>query len=115
MKKEDAILSRRKFIVASSAAVAATPFLAELTSVKAAASESTQSAAAAVAPSIPKGTKVFFIGKRCIGCHVCRTFCPSKAIHYGDGGNEIDQSKCTHCGVCYQECPNCVITRTTVN
>jgi len=103
MQKKHITLTRRKFMLASSA-VATTPFLADLTSAK---------AASAAAPlSIPKGSNVYFIGRGCIGCQVCRTFCPAKAIHYGDGANEIDQSKCIHCGTCYAECPNCVITRT---
>jgi uncharacterized Fe-S center protein len=111
MQKKDAMLTRRKFMLASSAA-AATPFLADLTSAKAAAAESKQCAAAAAPLSIPNGTKIYYLGRGCIGCQVCRTFCPVKAIHLGDGANEIDQSKCIHCGTCYAECPNCVITET---
>jgi Fe-S-cluster-containing hydrogenase component 2 len=43
---------------------------------------------------------------------VCLAFCPAKAIHFGDTGNEIDQNKCIHCGTCYNECPISVISET---
>jgi ferredoxin len=59
-----------------------------------------------------KGMKVYYIGRGCIGCHACLTFCPAKAIHFGDTGNEIDQNKCIHCGTCYNECPISVISET---
>jgi Fe-S-cluster-containing hydrogenase component 2 len=36
--------------------------------------------------------------------------CPAKAINFGDDRNEIDQSKCIHCGTCYRECPVSVIS-----
>jgi Fe-S-cluster-containing hydrogenase component 2 len=36
---------------------------------------------------------------------VCRTFCPAKAVNFGDRHNEIDQEQCIHCGTCYRECP----------
>jgi ferredoxin len=104
-------VTRRKFMLVGSA-VAATPLVADLTASKAGAAETTQSAAASAPLTVPKGTNIYFIGRGCIGCQVCRTFCPVKAIHFGDGANEIDQHKCIHCGTCYQECPNCVITET---
>ena len=59
-----------------------------------------------------KGTKIYFIGHGCVGCHVCMAFCPGKAIHFGDTGNEIDQKKCLHCGTCYNECPISVVSET---
>jgi ferredoxin len=37
-----------------------------------------------------KGTKIYYIGKECVGCQVCRTFCPAQAIRFGDCRNEID-------------------------
>jgi Fe-S-cluster-containing hydrogenase component 2 len=43
---------------------------------------------------------------------VCLAFCPAKAIHFGDTGNEIDQKQCMHCGTCYNECPISVISET---
>ena len=56
--------------------------------------------------------RIYYITRQCIGCQVCRTFCLAKAINFGDNKNEIDQSKCRHCGTCYRECPICVITET---
>ena len=40
-----------------------------------------------------KGTKIYFIGHGCVGCHACMTFCPAEAIRFGDTGDEIDQEK----------------------
>jgi len=59
-----------------------------------------------------KKGKVYFINRTCIGCQVCRIFCPANAINFGDNKNEIDQDKCIHCGTCYNECPICVISET---
>jgi len=61
---------------------------------------------------IAKGTKIYFIGHGCVGCHACLALCPSKAVHFGNTGDEIDQSKCLHCGTCYKECPISVISET---
>jgi len=61
-----------------------------------------------------KGTKIYFIGHGCVGCHVCMAFCPGKAIHFGDTGNEIDQKKCLHCGTCFRECPISMISETVI-
>jgi ferredoxin len=94
-------LTRRKFMMASSAAIAA-PLLLNVSnsmaSAKSAEIKPTQTATI-------KGTKIYFIGSGCIGCQACRTFCPAKAIHFGNTWNEIDQKKCLHCGTCYRECP----------
>ena len=62
-----------------------------------------------------KGTKIYYIGNECIGCQVCKTFCPAQAIRFGDCKNEIDQKKCIHCGTCYKECPICVISETILS
>jgi Fe-S-cluster-containing hydrogenase component 2 len=45
---------------------------------------------------------------------VCMAFCPGKAIHFGDTGNEIDQKKCLHCGTCFRECPISMISETVI-
>jgi ferredoxin len=111
MSKIDSKVTRRKFMLVGSAA-AAVPLVADLTSAKAMAAATTQSAAASAPLTQPKGTKIYYITRGCVGCQTCRTFCPVKAIHFGDGANEIDQNKCIHCGTCYNECPCCVITET---
>jgi ferredoxin len=105
MKETSSKLTRRKFMVAGSAAIASPLLLGAAGSV--------------TGPKIAeaktkKGTKIYFIGYGCIGCQSCRTFCPAKAIRFGDTGNEIDQDKCMHCGTCYRECPISVVTETKI-
>ena len=101
-------LSRRRFMMAGSAAIA-TPML--LSAAGSMAAEKSAGAKVTVT-NARKGNKVYFIGHGCVGCHVCRAFCPAGAIHFGDTGNEIDQMKCKHCGTCYRECPISVISET---
>ena len=103
-------LTRRKFMMVSSAAIAS-PLILNATGSMAAAKSAENKT---TATNIAKGTKVYFIGRGCIGCQTCRTLCPAKAIHLGDGANEIDLNACIHCGTCYEECPTCVITKTVV-
>jgi ferredoxin len=109
MTENSSKLTRRKFILVSSAAAIASPLLLDATGLMAAAKPAAQTATEQKAA---KSGKVYFITKDCIGCQACRTFCPVKAIHFGDTGNEIDQKKCIHCGTCYRECPISTITET---
>jgi ferredoxin len=108
MKETGSNISRRKFIALGSAAIAS-PLLSNMAG---SAAETKITEAESAVPKADKPTKVYFINRTCIGCQVCRTFCPVKAIHFGDGGNEIDQKKCIHCGTCYRECPISVISET---
>jgi ferredoxin len=103
-------LTRRKFMMVSSAAIASPLLLKAANSMAAAKPAETGTTQATSA----KGTMIYFIGHGCIGCQVCRTFCPAKAIHFGDTGNEIDQKQCIHCGTCYRECPISVVTGTEI-
>jgi ferredoxin len=109
-------LTRRKFMMVSSAAIASPMLLSAAGSMAAAktaeAKTSATNEAKGTVTNASKGMKVYFIGRGCVGCHVCLTFCPAKAIHFGDTGNEIDQNKCMHCGTCYNECPISVISET---
>lgn len=90
MTSEGNDLSRRKFIIMSSAAVAA-PFILN--------------AAGPVFAAEKKAKKVtYFIAPTCIGCHHCFYNCPQGAIHWGTDKYEIDQSKCIQCGTCYETC-----------
>jgi ferredoxin len=104
-------LSRRKFMLVSSAAIAAPLLLKVAPSVAADNIAETKPAD----NSLAKGTKIYYIGKECVGCQVCKIFCPAKAIRFGDCRNEIDQKKCMHCGTCYRECPVCVISETILS
>jgi ferredoxin len=104
-------LTRRKFMMVSSAAIASPLLLNAANSLAAAKPSETKTTQTITA----KGTKIYFIGHGCIGCQACRTFCPAKAIHFGDTGNEIDQKKCIHCGTCYKECPISVVSETEIS
>jgi heterodisulfide reductase subunit A-like polyferredoxin len=103
MKEKSSELTRRAFLIAGSAAIAA-PLIMD-------AAGSLPAAEAATARATATGTqKTYYIGHDCMGCQVCRFMCPAGAIDYGDDRNEIDQAKCQHCGTCYRECPISVIT-----
>jgi ferredoxin len=97
MALKNSNLTRRKFMIVGSAAIAA-PFVLDL-------SGNMPSAEGAQTTG-----KTYYIGHDCMGCQVCRMKCPANAINYGDDRNEIDQKKCTHCGTCYRECPVSVIS-----
>jgi ferredoxin len=103
-------LTRRKFIMAGSAAIASPMLLNVANSMAAAKPAESRTTQATTA----RGTKIYFIGPGCIGCQACRTFCPAKAIHFGNTWNEIDQKKCLHCGTCYRECPFSNVSETEV-
>ncbi len=45
----------------------------------------------------------------CIGCKICEKNCPADAIHVEGSVAVIDQSKCTHCGICAEKCPRKII------
>jgi len=103
-------LTRRKFMMASSAAIAS-PFLLGATgSMVGAKTAEARSSVSNVKKG--EGYSIYYIGHGCVGCHVCMAFCPAEAIHFGDTGNEIDQDKCEHCGTCYEECPISVVSET---
>ena len=110
MTETSSSITRRKFMMVSSAAIASPLLLNAASSMAAAKPAETKT----TGTNITKGTKIYFIGRGCVGCQVCRTFCPANAIHFGDTGNEIDQKKCLHCGTCYKECPISVITETEI-
>ena len=116
MTEKSSNLTRRKFMMLSSAAIAS-PMLLNAAGAMAAAKTAETKTAATIDAKVTvtnasKGMKIYFIGRGCVGCQACRTFCPAQAIHLGDTGNEIDQKKCLHCGTCYKECPICVVSET---
>jgi ferredoxin len=104
-------LSRRKFMVVGSAAIAS-PLLFNVAGSMAAGKTAETGATES---GIAKGTKVYFIGKGCVGCQVCKTYCPAQAINFGNCRNEIDQKKCVHCGTCYRGCNISVISETILS
>ena len=93
-------LTRRKFMLVSSAAIA-TPLLLNMSGMV----------------STAKGAisgKIYYVTHECVGCQTCRLFCPAGAIRFGDCRMEIDQDKCLHCGACYRECIVSAISETSV-
>jgi ferredoxin len=111
MTEKNSKLSRRKFMMVGSAAIASPLLLNVASSIaveKTAETRTTETV-------IPKGTKVYYINKGCVGCQVCKTYCPVQAINFGDCKNEIDQKKCIHCGTCYRGCNISVISETILS
>jgi ferredoxin len=105
-------LTRRKFMMVGSAAIASPLLLNVSGSMAAAKTAETKTDETGIAP---KGTKIYYIGDGCVGCQACRTFCPAQAIRFGNCRNEIDQKKCIHCGTCYRECNISVISETVLS
>jgi fumarate reductase flavoprotein subunit len=103
-------LSRRKFMMVGTAAIASPLLLNVAGSMAAGKTAETKT----IETGIAKGTKIYYIGNECVGCQVCMTFCPAKAIRFGDCRDEIDQKKCIHCGTCYRECPVSAISETEI-
>jgi ferredoxin len=104
-------ISRRRFMGVGSAAIASPLLLNLAASISASKAAETKTAES----GITKGTKVYYIGSGCVGCQVCRTYCPAQAINFGNCKNEIDQKKCIHCGTCYRGCHINVISETILS
>jgi len=111
MTEKGSNLSRRKFILVGSAAIASPMLLNVAGSMAADKTTETKAIGSSIAS---KGTKIYYINDGCVGCQACRTFCPVQAIRFGNCRNEIDQKKCIHCGTCYRECNVSVISETTL-
>jgi ferredoxin len=105
-------LTRRKFIMAGTAAIASPLLLNVSGSMAADKTAETRANGTGIAA---RGTKIYYINDGCVGCQACRTFCPAQAIRFGNCRNEIDQKKCIHCGTCYRECNISVISETILS
>ncbi len=46
----------------------------------------------------------YYIEKGCVGCHYCKSECPSEAIRYKGAGYQITADKCISCGRCAEVC-----------
>jgi fumarate reductase flavoprotein subunit len=99
MSENDLNLSRRKFIAASSVAIAA-PIVMNMTGKvpEARADEKTEGRA--------EGKKTYFINDNCILCPPlpCKTNCPVMAISFDGDKFAIDTEKCIRCGTCVKGC-----------
>jgi Fe-S-cluster-containing hydrogenase component 2 len=101
MTESNSNLTRRKFMLVSSAAIAA-PFVMNM-----AGSDAVPNAKAAE----KEKQYTYTIGPGCLGCHYCFNECPGGAIKQGDDTYVIDQKKCLHCGTCYKVCNAGIVTR----
>ena len=44
--------------------------------------------------------------EKCTGCGLCVEVCPVEAISMENDKAKIDAEKCVDCGQCVEECPN---------
>ena len=47
----------------------------------------------------------------CSCCHQCKAVCPADAVRFKGVKYWIDPEKCIECGLCAQNCHNCIITK----
>jgi len=91
MTEKDSNLTRRKFIVAGSAAIAA-PLV--------------MSMAGKITEAGAEEKKTYFITDNCVLCPPlpCKANCPVKAISFDGDKFVIDTEKCIRCGTCVKGC-----------
>jgi fumarate reductase flavoprotein subunit len=97
MAEKNLNLSRRKFIAAGSAAIAA-PIIMNI----AGKAGEARAAEKSEAPSAEKNG--FFINDDCIACQRCVNVCPQKAISFDGDIYVIDTQKCIQCRTCMDAC-----------
>jgi succinate dehydrogenase/fumarate reductase flavoprotein subunit/NAD-dependent dihydropyrimidine dehydrogenase PreA subunit len=96
MSEKDSNLTRRKFIAAGSAVIAA-PLVMNMASKIAEAAEKTE------APSTTK--KTYYINDNCCLCNLrCKENCPAGAIYFDGEKMAINTDKCIRCGTCMKVC-----------
>jgi fumarate reductase flavoprotein subunit len=99
MNENDFNWSRRKFITASSAAIAA-PIVMNMTG------KVTEAMAAEKSEATSAEKKTYLITDNCVLCPPlpCKTNCPVKAISFDGDKFVIDTEKCIRCGTCVKGC-----------
>jgi len=48
--------------------------------------------------------------EKCSGCGLCVDICPLEAISLENDKAKVDKGTCTECGQCVDECPNKAIS-----
>jgi succinate dehydrogenase/fumarate reductase flavoprotein subunit/ferredoxin-like protein FixX len=100
MTEKDSSLTRRKFIAAGSAAIAA-PLVMSMAGkvMEANAADKTEAAS--------DKKKKYVVTDVCCLCPPlrCKLFCPAGAYYFNGMHMAIDQEKCIQCGTCYKICP----------
>jgi fumarate reductase flavoprotein subunit len=97
MTEKKSSLTRRKFIAAGSAAIAA-PIVMGM------AGKVGEAKAAEKTESVSAEKKGFFINDDCIACQRCVNVCPQKAISFDGEIYVIDTQKCIQCRTCMDAC-----------
>jgi succinate dehydrogenase/fumarate reductase flavoprotein subunit/ferredoxin-like protein FixX len=100
MTEKDKNLTRRKFIAAGSAAIAA-PLVMSM------AGKGVETNAAEKAEAASDKKKKYVVTDICCLCPPlrCKLFCPAGAYYFNGTHMAIDQEKCIQCGTCYKICP----------
>ena len=119
MSDNKSSLSRRRFMIVGSATIAGAPLFAKGAEILPSTSENpvgTESSSQSFSiDTSRKANQVFYyITENCIGCQVCKAYCPVEAIRFGDCRNEIIQEKCISCGTCYRGCLISAISETPI-
>jgi len=99
MSEKDMNLTRRKFIAAGSAVIAA-PIVMNMAG---------KVAEARAAEKIEDNSvkKKYIVNDNCCLCPPlrCKLFCPADAYYFDGTHMAINQDKCIQCGTCYKNCP----------
>ena len=61
--------------------------------------------------SIERKNRIWYNGRKCIGCGKCLENCPQSAIVSQETGITIHEKLCTLCGICTEQCPSGALNR----
>jgi len=98
MSEKDSNLTRRKFIAAGSAAIAA-PIVMNM------AGKIAEATAAEKTDNTSTQKKTYYINDNCCLCNLrCKDNCPAGAIYFDGEKMAINTDKCIRCGTCMKVC-----------